>query len=206
MSWDYNRQKEKTDELKQDIQCLLVKAGVSDEVKEQASKDILDSCIHITPPEKEEFVMEMIIMRPSGRGGGRSTKAGNITLNLSKLFEAVSSGVFTVASATQLPWAIPFAVILLWNSIWKGVHVSLSENEAVVIWVMWQVKNCEKIVDMNDIKPAIDKHIKKYERNALSSKDIKFALQNLNAIGCIKKSKKGADMWFLCEWISPSYR
>lgn len=105
-----------------------------------------------------------------------------------------------------MPWAIPFAFILLWNSLWKNLEVSLTESEAVVLWVMWQVKNNEKIVNADDIKPALDKHAEKYERDPLSNKDIEFAIRNLKEIGCIKKSKEGTNMWWLCEWISPSYR
>jgi len=206
MGWDYKRKEERTIELQESIKKLLVEAGVSEDAKEQTAKELLDSCIHITPPEEKELLLEMVTMHPSGRGGGRSTKAGNITLNVRKLFEAVSSGVFTVVSVTQMPWAIPFAFVLLWNSLWRNLEVPLSEHEAVVLWVMWQVKNREKIVNTDDIKPALDKHAKKYERDSLSNKDISFAIEKLKQIGCIKESKEGKKLWWLCEWISPSYR
>jgi len=156
MGWDYKRKNEKTIELQESIKKLLVEAGMSEDVKEQTANELLDSCIDITPPEEKEFLMEAVTMHPSGRGGGRSTKAGNITLNVRKLFEAVASGVFIVISVTQIPWTIPFAFILLWNRLWKNLEVPLTEHEAVVLWVMWQVKNQEKIVDETDIKPALD--------------------------------------------------
>ena len=180
MGWDYERKEEKALELQETIKNLLVEAGVSDNLKEQTTKELMDACIKITPPEEKEILMNMITMRPSGRGGGRSTKPGNITLNIRKLFEAVSSGVFTVVSVTQLPWAIPFAFILLWNSLWKNLQVSLTESEAVVLWVMWQVKNNQKIVNVVDIKPSVDKHAAKYERDTLSNKDIEFAINENN--------------------------
>lgn len=206
MGWDYKRKEEKVLEVQESIKELLVDAGIPEDAKEQTSKEFLDSCVHISPPEEKELLLEMVTMRPSGRGGGKSTKPGNITLNVRKLFEAVSSGVFTVVSVTQMPWAIPFAFVLLWNSLWRNLEIPLSENEAVVLWVMWQVKNNEKVVNEADIKPALDKHAEKYERDTLSNKDISYAIDKLNQIGCIKESKEGRNMWWLCEWISPSYR
>ena len=206
MEWDNERKTEKEAEILSSIENHLLKAGLEESSVNTTAKEFLNNAIRMTPPEKEQELMHLVTMAPSGRGGGRSSKAGNIKLNIRSLFEAVSSGVFTVISAAQAPWALPFAAILLWNSIWRNMQVTLSEAEAVTLWVMWQVKDSNKNVKIEDIKPAIDIHANKYGRPTLSNADINYALKNLNVIGCIKPAKSASDMWWLCEWISPSYR
>ena len=206
MEWDYERKEEKEVEVQEAIEVHLREAGVDESSTKTTAREFFEEAIRITPPEKERMVIHMVTMTPSGRGGGCSLKAGNIRLNIRALFEAVSGGVFTVISATQAPWAIPFAAILLWNSIWRNMQVSLSEAEAVTLWAMWQVKDSNKNVRVEDIKPAVDAHAQKYERQTLSEADIKHALRNLNNICCIKPAKSASDTWWLCEWISPSYR
>jgi len=206
MEWDYERKKEKEVEVQRAIETHLREAGIDEALIQTTAIELFEKAIRVTPPEKEEVLMHMVTMAPSGRGGGRSSKAGNIRLNVRTLFDAVSSGAFTVISLTQAPWAIPFAAILLWNSVWRNTQVSLSEAEAVTLWVMWQVKDTNKNVKYADIKPGIDVHAEKYERQSLSDLDIKHALENLSKIGCIKPARSVSNTWWLCEWISPSYR
>ncbi|APE05729.1 hypothetical protein BM528_08055 [Alteromonas sp. RW2A1] len=206
MEWNHKRKNEKEQEIQRAIEVFLRDAGLDKEIIKKTATEFLEKAIRVSPPEKEPVLMHMVTMAPSGRGGGRSSKAGNIKLNVRTLFDAIANGVFTVISTTQAPWAIPFAAILLWNSIWRNTQVSLSEAEAVTLWVMWQVKDSNKHVKLEDIKPAIDTHAKKYERPPLSEADIKHALQNLKQIGCIKTAKSAINTWWLCEWISPTYR
>jgi hypothetical protein len=206
MEWNYERKKEKEAEVQGAIEIHLREAGLDETIIQTTAREFLEKGIRVTPPEKKQLFLHMVTMAPSGRGGGSSSKAGNIRLNVRTLFEAVSSGVFTVISATQAPWSIPFAAILLWNSIWRNMQVSLSEAEAITLWVMWQVKDSNKNVKVEDIKPGVDAHAKKYERQTLSEADIKHALQNLNKIGCIKPNQSASNTWWLCEWISPAYR
>lgn len=206
MELDYERKKEKEAEVQGVIECHLREAGVDEALVQTTAREFLEKAVRITPPEKEQVFMHLVTMAPSGRGGGRSSKVGNIRLNIRTLFEAVSNSVFTVISATQAPWAIPFAAILLWNSIWRNTQVTLSEAEAVTLWVMWQVKDSNKDVKFEDIKPAVDAHARKYERQTLSEADIKHALKNLNETGCIKPAESANGTWWLCESISLSYR
>jgi len=206
MEWDYDRQKEKEAEFLVEIEDQLRLAEIPEDQIKTTAREFFEQSVSITPPEKKAMVIEMITMHPSGRGGGRSTKAGNIRLNIGSLFNAVASGVFTVTSAAQAPWAIPFAGILLWNSIWQMVKVDLSENDAVTLWAMWQVKDANKLVSEGDIKDAVDRHAEKYQRSTLSEADIKFAIKNLSAIGCIKRPRDDPSKWWLCEWIAPAYR
>ena len=206
MGWDHEKKEKKEAEIQCVIEAHLREVGLDEAVIRTTAIEFLESAIRVTPPEKEKVFLNTVIMGPSGRGGGRSSKAGNIRLNVGALFEAASSGVFTVISATQAPWALPFAAILLWNSIWRNMQIDLSEQEAVTLWVMWQVKDEKKNVKESDIKPGVDAHAQKYERQSLSGSDIRHALRNLNKIGCIRPSKTEKGTWWLCEWIAPTYR
>ncbi len=206
MEWDYDRKEEKEAELLREIETQLRLAEVPEKQIKTTAREFFEQSVRITPPEKKAMVMELITMHPSGRGGGKSTKAGNIRLNIDSLFNAVASGVFTVISAAQAPWAIPFAGILLWNSIWQCVKVDLSENDAVTLWAMWKVKDENKLVSEEDIKGAVDSHAQKYQRPTLSEADIKFAIKNLSTIGCIERPRNAPNKWWLCEWIAPAYR
>lgn len=206
MEWDYERKKEKEIEVREAIKIFLCEADFDESGIDSVINKFFDSAVKVTPPEKEQVFMHLVTMAPSGRDGGRSYKAGNIRLNISTLFEAVSNGVFTVVSANQTPWAIPFAAILLWNSIWRNMQVTLTEAEAVTLWAMWQVKDSGQYVKIEDIKPAVDAHAEKYQRSILSEADIKHAVQNLEKIGCIKPAQSSKNVWWLCEWISPKYR
>tara|TARA_R110002096_G_scaffold65831_1_gene160167 strand:+ start:2619 stop:3239 length:621 start_codon:yes stop_codon:yes gene_type:complete len=206
MEWNYQKKEKKEAEIRRIIEAGLHEAGLDENLIQTTAREFLENAIRVTPPEMERVSLDMVTMAPSGRGGGRSSKAGNIKLNIRALFESVSSGVFTVVSATQVTWALPFAAILLWNSIWRNMQIRLSEMEAVTLWVMWQVKSEKLTVKESHIKPAVDAHAQKYERQTLSERDIKHALQNLAKIGCIKPSKTKRDKWSLCEWISPRYR
>lgn len=206
MEWNHDRKQEKEAEILEMTASYLRSAGIDEDHVKATAQEFLNNAIRITPPEKESQIIHMVRMAPSGRGGGRSTKAGNIRLNIRTLFEAISSGVFTVVSVTDNHWSIPFAALLLWNSIWKNLEVQLSEAEAVTLWVMWQIKDENKNVNQTNIKPAVEKHAEKYQMQVLSESDIKYALENLRKIGCIKPSKGMRDHWWLCEWVSPSYR
>jgi len=205
MEWDLEKKDHMSKKIKTSIENYLRTAGIADEHIEQTSKEFISAAVRISPPEKERAVIHMITMLPSGRDGGRSTKAGNITLNIRSLFDAIANGAFTVTSITEAPWAIPFAVILLWNSIWRNAQVSLTETEAVTIWAMWQVKDANKYVKLDDIKPSIDAHAIKYQRSTLSAADINHAIINLIKLGSIKPIRGLVNTWWLCEWISPSY-
>lgn len=206
MEWDYDRKTEKEAEFLVEIESLLRLAQIPEEQIKTTAKEFFEKSVSITPPEKKAMVAKLITMHPSGRGGGRSTKAGNIRLNIGSLFNAVSGSVFTAISADQAPWAIPFAGILLWNSMRQSVKVDLSENDAVTLWAMWQVKDANRLVSEEDIKAAVDRHAAKYQRSTLSEADIKFAIKNLSAIDCIKRPRDDPSKWWLCECIAPAYR
>ncbi|MGI2856484.1 hypothetical protein ACRTDR_20270 [Shewanella algae] len=202
--WDYSRRDEKLSELQTQVNDYLAIAGISK--NEQLAKQIVDSFVKLTPPEKERDLMHMITMdHISGRNGGKSLKLGNIRLNMRNLIDAISAGVFTTLSVNDQHWAIPFAAALLWNSLWKNLEVELTSSEVVVLVTLHKVAE-NKIVNLpqQDLLERVNQRIDMYEMTQLSSKDLNFALQQLAAINSIDLNSDGSI--FAKEWIQVKYK
>lgn len=207
MEFDYDRAEEKKNEIIASLSSLLqTNVGIKDNFSD-ISKDIFSSCITVRPPEKQKIVLHFMTMSPSGRGGGKSTKAGNIVLNIRKLVEAIASGAFTIVGAFQVPWLGIFGLILLWNSLWSSTQVDLSENDAAVIWTMW-VHRDRKNNEISDegLLEKVNDHLQKYDRALITQKDMEFSISRIEKIKSIKRSKINPKNWWLCEWIAPAYR
>jgi hypothetical protein len=207
LALDYDRGKRKEGEILNELLGILQSKHMGEEDAEKISKLIFSDAVRINPPEKEEHVVQLITMHPSGRGGGRSVKAGNITLDLRKLMEAVSNGTFAIVSSYQIPWLVPLAFIILWNSLWRNVEIEITENDAAIIWSMWVYRDREsnEIPD-NGLLNTINEHFKKYGRQEITPKDLEYSLNNLEKIKCIKRSKNNPSNWWLCEWVRLIYR
>lgn len=126
MELNYERGKQKEEEILENITSYLTQADVPEADRRQVAEIIASTSIHITPPEMERMVFHFLTLNAvSGRGGGKSTKPGNIRLNMRKLMEGVANGVFAVVSSYQIPWLAPFAFILLWKSLRDCAEIDL---------------------------------------------------------------------------------
>jgi hypothetical protein len=207
MAFDYERAKEKESEILNSVSEFLLSNSVSKKEAGELSKLILTKGIFVSPPEKEEYLMEFIMLKPSGRGGGRSRKPGNIKLNISKVIDGVANGAFVITGAIQVPILIPMAFIILWRSMINTTEVELSENDAGIIWAMWVNRDRGKNTISNiRLLQIVNIHFKKYSRTPITQKDLDSSLDNLIKIRSIKKSKASVDNWWLCEYIRISYK
>lgn len=205
MDLDSNRQAEKREELVTALRDALAQhAGVS--AAEDAAGKILDVFARVTPPKEGTVYMEMITVASfSGRGGGRSSKPGNIRLNMRLLFDALASGTFTVVSLKEFPWAVPFAAILLWNSLWRAAQVELTEKEVAILWTMWRIRDPDKCVKESSLLPALAEHVEKHKLAPITGSDVKYGLERLAKIETIARSRREANEWRLIEWIQKAY-
>ena len=207
MALDYERAEEKESELLKELSLVLGSKNIASGDAEKISQLIISNAIKIRPPEKEEHYIELITLHPSGRGGGKSVKAGNILLNISGLMEAVANGSFAVVGSYQIPWLAPMAFIILWKSLWRNAEIEISENDAAIIWAMWVYRERETNEIAEDkLLEVVNSHLNKYERSALTQKDLNHSLNSLNNIQCIKRSSKRPENWWLREWVKPSFR
>ncbi|WP_116473907.1 hypothetical protein [Zobellella maritima] len=206
MSWDHDRAAENKSELMSNLIKDIELKGTNSSDAQVVAQIIMDEAIRVSPPKIEEFVIELITMSPSGRRGGKSTKAGNIVLNMRSLVDAVTNGAFAVVSSYQIPWLAPFALILLWNSLWRSAKVEFSENDAALIWTMWVHRDrSNNEIAEEGLLNKLNEHLKKYSRSPVTDKDLKDSLNALEEIKSIKRSRRNPNDWWLCEWVKPTY-
>ena len=156
--------------------------------------------------EKEEMVFHLILTQPGGRGGGRSAKLGNIFININKLITAIASGVITISGAIATPWTLPFAAIVLWDSLYSGSNLELSEREAVVIWTLWKHRDPKCCIPNNGLLELVNTELSGYERQQMPQLELADILEKLQHIKSIKKSKQDPSKWWLCEWVRIGYK
>lgn len=205
MGFDLNRQAEKREELVAALRDALLQhcefVGADDLVGK-----ILDVFGRVTPPEEGDVYMELVTAASfSGRGGGTSSKPGNVRINMRLLFDAVASGTFTVLSLKGAPWAVPFAAIMLWNSVWRAAQVQLTEKEVAILWTMWRIRDAEKHVVESLLLPAIAEHVAKHGLAPITDSDLRHGLEELAKIETIARSKRRSGEWRLIEWIQKPY-
>ncbi|MCK8669080.1 hypothetical protein M1M11_29825 [Pseudomonas azerbaijanoccidens] len=205
MALDYGRKNEVAEEIALSIKTQLRKSGMAESELDQVAQKLMSLAIWISPPEEQVFTTELIVMNTSARGGGRSTKPGNIRLNLRPLLEAVAGGVLTVESLDNL-WMMPFALLVLWSSLQRTTEVALSESDAVTILAMWQAAKTTRVAELTDIKTNVDAHALKYQRNTLSLGEIRHSIKNLTDIGSVALITGQTDSWAVYEELSLSYR
>ena len=206
MEWNYQREAQKRAELLQELSEELNAGGTPESRVDDLAKAIFDSYISTRPPEVPHLVLQYIDISRAGTGGGESTKAGNVTLNIGKLLETLAAGVLTAAGAAQLPLTVPLAALVIWNSLWRTAKVSISETEAAVLYAMWVHKNADHHVPEDGLLEKCNALLEKYERPALSAHILKDALTKLERIDTIERSSRDPKMWWLKEWVRVSYR
>lgn len=206
MDWDLEREREKNAELRQLLSQSLQENGFENGSPDALADAIADIFINTSPPEKPMAVIHFMTLNNLGTGGGRSTKPGNIKLNIGKLCKAIAQGTLTITGATQIPMTLPIAVLFVWNSLWKTAQVEISETEAVVLYVMWMHKDAQRDVETTGLTERCNQHLEKYGRPKISDQDVKRALSTLESISTIEKSPRNTDAWWLREWVSPTFR
>lgn len=203
MEWDREREQEKRAEIIASLEAAFSAHGGAPSA---LAEKILDSFVRTTPPEKEPVLMHLVTMRFDGRGGGKSAKAGNITLNMGALIDTIAAGTLTFVGAVQAPFTVPFAAIVLWNSLWRAAEVDLTENDAAVIYVMWTQKDKNHEVPKDGLLEQCNAHLAKVQRQPLTQRDLAHSLRTLESIETIKTSQHRPSNWWLREWVRVTYR
>jgi hypothetical protein len=208
MEWDYQREAEKRTELLRELSETLRDHATPESEIGHLSKAIFDSFVSTRPPQALRIEIGFIVLGHMGSGGGQSTKAGNITLNVGKLVDALASGVLTTAGAAQLKplsLSVLLAALVIWNSLKRAAKVNISETEAAVLYTMWVHKNAENQVSEDGLLEKCNALLQKYQRPVLSKHMLTNSLKALERIRTIARSKRNPEMWWLREWVRVSY-
>ena len=194
---------QRADEEKQNI-LEVVKNVIAQYVdnSEEISNEIINNFCTITPPETEDII-QILMMRPSGVGGGSSIKPGNIWLDWKKLLIDGSESILTIAGVIAMPWLIPLAGLVIWNKVWSLLTIKIDERHAVVIWSMWKNKDNENHIENNKILSAVNSELTKYNRSLMNALELDGTLKDLEKMACIKKTDN--EKWWLREWVKTVY-
>ena len=205
-SWNREREAQKQAEVLSSLKTALVDQGLNYAEAESLAGEIFSAYVTTSPPEKEPTVMQFMTIGNSGFNGGKSTKPGNITLNMGRLIEALASGGLAAAGVSATPYLAPLAAIVLWCSLWRTAQVSISETDAVVLYVMWMHKDGEYSVAHDGLVEKCNAHLDKYGRSPVTQQQVDCSLKNLQAMETIQKSKQDKSKWWLREWVRRTYR
>jgi hypothetical protein len=202
MKFDEKRAEVKRKELTYIVNGILQNYNIQN--KEKISSIIIDRFVDdITPPETE-LIRYKLEMRPIGIGGGKSIKPGNILLNWRKLLVGASETILTVAGAVATPWLIPFAGIVVLNTILSLSTIEITERHAAVIWTIWSNRDPKNCVEGKVIQKLVNKELQKYNRPKMNQKELDMVLKDLKKMKCIKEIEE--NKWCLQEKVKVSYR
>jgi len=202
MKFDEKRAEVKRKELTYIVSGILQNYNIQN--KEKISSIIIDRFVDdITPPETE-LIRYKLEMRPIGIGGGKSIKPGNILLNWRKLLVGASETILTVAGAVATPWLIPFAGIVVLNTILSLSTIEITERHAAVIWTIWSNRDPKNCVEGKVILKLVNKELQKYNRPKMNQKELDMVLKDLKKMKCIKEIEE--NKWCLREKVKVSYR
>ena len=205
MEFDFKKADEQKSQTAEQLSRLLKSQHLRfNHNVEFLGKTILD-CINFIPPEKPKISLDLVTLNPSGRGGTKSIKPGNIVFNLGILIEGIANGTLIGASVCQIPWLAPFGLLLLYRSFLKASTIEITENEASLLYTMWvfRDKGCNKI-SQNNLREHINEILTKYGRKVIMQKEVNISLNRLEKIGCIERSEN--NIWFLRERVIVKYK
>jgi hypothetical protein len=157
----------------------------------------------IEPPVEEYFIQLITLQTDSGVGGGNTIKPGNIFLSWKKLFLDGVEHYLTIAGAIATPYLIPLAALIVWNKVWALRKVEISENHAIVLSALWDIRNDKNIVDQPDRLQLVNNHFTKFTKKQLSLEEYNSIIDDLYKLKTVEYNKDGS-LW-LREWVKKSY-
>lgn len=210
MAWDEESLRQKRNEVMEVAAKRIAQAlddqGPSTEEVTALAEGLLEACVRLTPPEAGSELVFLITADRYGRGGGRTTKPGNLRINIGQVVIAVAGGTLTVMGAMSVPWTLPLAALVLWNEFYSKATVEIGEFDASVIWAMWLHRDHNVTVDDAELLDLVNGERRKGGMQALLREQLDRSLRTLEKLKCIKRSKRNANRWWLREWVNVDYR
>lgn len=160
--------------------------------------------IQITPPESEVSNNRVIPVHEGFTSEAKSTKPGNIKINLNKLCIVSCESIFPIVAATHTPWLIPFAALVICNKFWSLQNIPITERDAAVIWTMWEEKDSEDCVKAEMVLDLVNEKLSRYSRSQMTQQEFEGIIRNLRKIKCIEETKE--NKWHLLEEVKVTYQ
>jgi hypothetical protein len=198
MGYAEERANEALVKLQRTFLDALLDIGV--EITEPEAADAIDTFVKVTPPV-ESYSSYLLRFNEGGVGGGSSTKPGNIELNIHKLVRIVVSGTLAIASAISDPWTLMLGALVTWDAIWSCLQLTITEDEACVLWTLWIGVDANSTARAADLDVAVNLERLSYGLPPLSSQAVERALETLRRMKCVEQSLNDPSRLWLREWI-----
>jgi hypothetical protein len=190
----------KKQEVNQVLRSSLIKVGVEPDSTDEIITTTLNPAIAVRAPKKRVSEAQL------NSHPEEPIKPGNIKLSINTLIEHIEKSQPPGINHKHEPWLGIFAFIELLRLISDLQDVTISENDAMVIWCMWFVRaRRTNTISGKDLLTKINSHLIRYERSALMEIELESSLKNLEDISAIRKSKNAADSWYLVGWVKRTY-
>lgn len=162
-----------------------------------------------TPTENDYPMSKWVVMNPiGGGGGGKSTKASNIKLNMGEFMEAVAKGVLTSTSCSVVPWPItaPVTALVIGRDLYRTAQLDITEDQAWVLYTIWRCKDCNGDVNEDELLDQCNYMFEDYKKPLLSQGQLRASLTELERIKTIERSPRDKRSWWLRESVTVLYR
>ncbi len=158
---------------------------------------VVDQFCRFVPPEIDTRI-DFVILKPGGFGGGRSRKAGNILLNWRRLIVGASEGILAATGLTQL-WLVPLAALVIWNTLWSTLDISIDEHHAAVLWALWSLRDKNNRVPKTSLPARVNEKLAEHHQPSLTPAQLQRCIGDLERMECLE-SADSDEIW-LREWV-----
>src|SRR5262249_53889028 len=132
---------------------------------QNTATEIVRQFIRITPPESPSI--GLITMQYGGTRA-RSTKPGNVVLNMRTLLSDVAEVVMLSATAVSVPWTRSFVALRIWNKLWSRLNVDITEREAVLLYTMWKHRDHNNLIAEEGLLALVNPELFNKSRSSMS--------------------------------------
>jgi hypothetical protein len=179
-------------------EATFQKASLSPEVIQEVVVH-LTACLLLDPgPDRSE--QSLVTIAPDLYEGS-SIKAENLFLDMRKLFVTTAEMALGILGSLATPWALLLVGIVALDSYSSILKVDLSEQEAVVLWTMWQRRDQQNCLPQNDLWGFVNDTLTQKNRGSLSPSDLDRALNRLREVKCIERLPDRPGIWRVRERV-----
>ena len=152
---------------------------------------IFTNIVTIDPPIEELDLGLIRLKNQSGINGGKFAKNGNILLNWRKAFESLPEAILTMAGTFTTPYLIPLAALAIWIKIKSLREIPLDENMAMVLALLWSMKDDDNLIHSNNLIKKINETLFSFKKPSISETSLAKILSDLDELQIIKLYQGG---------------
>lgn len=180
----------------EDLHAFAAALEVAKPLSDGELAELLNAIATVHAPRVSAHV-ELITL--SSMGKAKSRKSGNIVLNWGRFFDLVpDAGVATAGAAGQRGFVRTLIALYVWNKVWRGMEVELSDAEASTIEAIWSNGARTRRLPSDDAFALTNDLLLARSTAALSRRDFEIALTVLSRMACIDIED---DHVWLREWV-----